>query len=109
MKKTAAVIKKCYYSNTSNFIFILAKEEPSSAFQRYRVDALLKILTEKFPPPQQVKKVVPTPAASAGAGDEIKSEKGTESIKSEKVDSEARGIKREAQPTSNQSKKTKFN
>ena len=77
------------------------------------MDALLKILTEKFPPPAQVKKMVPTPAASAGAGagaaDEIKSEKGTESIKSEKVDSEARGIKREAQPTSNQAKKTKFN
>jgi len=104
----------------------LAKDEPSSAFQRHRVDKLLTLLTEKFPPPQ-VKRVVPTPATSAGAladsksisGDpEIKYEKGTEnsSIKSEKVDAEpARGIKREAatlpsvKSTENQTKKMKFN
>ena len=85
----------------------IAKEAPSSVFQRVRVDYLLKILTDKFPPPQ-VKRgttnVVATPATSAGAGGEtksnmgdveIKSEKG-ESIKSEKVDEQQRGIKREA-------------
>merc|ERR1712223_305453 len=97
----------------------LAKDEPSSAFQRHRVDKLLTLLTEKFPPPQ-VKRVVPTPATSAGAhvGDnaEIKYEKGTEnsSIKSEKVEGEpGRGIKREAttsvKSTENQTKKMKFN
>ena len=95
----------------------LAKDEPSSAFQRHRVDKLLTLLTEKFPPPQ-VKRVVPTPATSAGADPEIKYEKGTEnsSIKSEKVDADpARGIKREAatlpsvKSTENQPKKMKFN
>merc|ERR1712223_365832 len=85
----------------------LAKEEPSSVFQRVRVDYLLKILTDKFPPPQVKRNVVATPATSAGTigaggdtksnmGDiEIKSEKG-ESIKSEKVDENQQGIKREA-------------
>jgi len=77
------------------------KDEPSSVFQRVRVDYLLKILTDKFPPPQVKRNanpnVVATPATSAGAnagvdtksnmGDiDIKSEKGAESIKSEKID-----------------------
>lgn len=109
-------------------------DEPSSVFQRVRVDYLLKILTDKFPPPQikRVPHVVPTPATSAGASGinadskanldvDIKSEKG-ESIKSEKVDDvAARGIKREAPGSSSgggvggrpssandQSKKMKF-
>jgi len=91
----------------------LAKEEPSSVFQRVRVDYLLKILTDKFPPPQAKRNAVPTPATSAGAigqtgdnkstmGDnDVKSEKG-ESIKSEKIDEnqQQRGIKREAGSTS---------
>lgn len=104
-------------------------EEPSSVFQRVRVDYLLKILTDKFPPPQikRAPHVVPTPATSAGASGinpdskanldvDVKSEKG-ESIKSEKVDDvSARGIKREAPSSSggrpssatDQSKKMKF-
>jgi len=86
----------------------LAKEEPSSVFQRVRVDYLLQLLTDKFPPPQVKRNVVAPPATSAGAtgaggdtksnmGDaDVKSEKG-ESIKSEKVDeNQQRGIKREA-------------
>merc|ERR1711971_1478978 len=90
----------------------LVKEEPSSVFQRVRVDYLLKILTDKFPPPKVKRNVVATPATSAGAigaggdnksnmGDiDVKSEKG-ESIKSEKVDeNQQRGIKREAGSTS---------
>ena len=88
-----------------------AKEEPSSIFQRVRVDYLLKILTDKFPPPQMKRapNAVPTPATSAGgqAGDakevDIKSEKGVESIKSERIensDPQNRGIKREAPTTS---------
>lgn len=108
----------------------LGKEEPSSVFQRVRVDYLLKILTDKFPAPQVKRNanpnVVATPATSAGAnaggetksnmGDnDIKSEKGAESIKSEKIDEnqQTRGIKREAgtssaRPGSAMDKKMKF-
>merc|ERR1712004_57155 len=98
----------------------IAKGEPSSVFQRVRVDYLLKLLTEKFPPPQikRTPNVVPTPATSAGANTDSKSNVGDdkidkESIKSEKE--ESRGIKREI-PSSgprpgsgmDQSKKMKF-
>ena len=102
----------------------MAKEEPSSVFQRVRVDYLLKLLTDKFPPPQikRAPNIVPTPATSAGANTDSKSNAGDdkaekESIKSEKIDeSTNRGIKREnpssgqVRPGSgmDQSKKMKF-
>merc|ERR1711953_336468 len=44
----------------------LAKEEPSSVFQRVRVDYLLQLLTDRFPPPQVKRNVVAPPATSAG-------------------------------------------
>lgn len=100
----------------------LGKEESVTAFQRIRVHALLNLLQEKFPPPQILKKAVPTPAPSAGGGAgipppspaDIKSEKGAEeSVKSEKISEpeQSRGIKREAVPTKSgdsQPKKTKY-
>ncbi len=103
----------------------IAREEPSSVFQRVRVDYLLKILTDKFPPPQirRPPQVVPTPAASASAqGDakssaavdtDVKSERG-ESLKSEKIEDSNRGTKREATGSArsglgqDQTKKMKF-
>uniref|UniRef100_A0A0A9X7W3 Mediator of RNA polymerase II transcription subunit 6 n=1 Tax=Lygus hesperus TaxID=30085 RepID=A0A0A9X7W3_LYGHE len=57
-----------------------AKEEPSSLFQRQRVDMLLMELTKKFPlPPLQ-----PPPPAKANSENDIKTEP---VVKTEKVDS----------------------
>ena len=98
----------------------IAKEEPSSVFQRVRVDYLLKLLTDKFPPPQikRAPNVVPTPATSAGANTDSKSNVGDEKMEKESIKSEkdeTRGIKREnpssgTRPGSgmDQSKKMKF-
>merc|ERR1712004_944629 len=98
----------------------IAKGEPSSVFQRVRVDYLLKLLTEKFPPPQikRAPNVVPTPATSAGANTDSKSNAGDDKVEKESIKSEkeeSRGIKREI-PSSgprpgsgmDQSKKMKF-
>lgn len=107
-----------------------AKEEPSSLFQRKRVDYLLDILTKKFPFKQAAVATVPPPAVSSGAAnagdsrqteaksgtggaDDVKSEKGgtaaasgggAESIKNERVEQTElqRGVKRE-QPASSSS------
>ena len=78
----------------------IAKGEPSSVFQRVRVDYLLKLLTEKFPPPQikRAPNVVPTPATSAGANTDSKSNAGDDKVEKESIKSEkeeSRGIKRE--------------
>ena len=80
-------------------------QETSSMFQRYRVDALLDLLTKKFP------FKIPQTATSQSQSeakpnmDDLRSEKGggAESVKSEKNDqtSEQRGIKREAPVSSN--------
>lgn len=93
------------------------KDEPSSVFQRVRVDALLKLLTDKFPPPQIKRVTVPVPAPSADSkhNDEVKSEKDVKTEKNEvEATSNNRGIKREnpssSRPSSgmDQSKKMKF-
>ena len=97
----------------------IAKEEPSSVFQRVRVDYLLKLLTDKFPPPQikKVPHVVPTPATSAGADKSATADQDT--VKSEKVDNISiksedppRSVKREAasgsRPMAEANKKMKF-
>ena len=96
------------------------EEEAASMFQRRRVDMLLDLLTKRFPfkmPPQQASAAAASNQQAAGQeaptkavpGDDLKSEKGAESVKSEKsstvhpTTSEPdhqqqlqRGIKREA-------------
>lgn len=78
------------------------KEEPSSLFQRRRVDMLLDLLTKRFPPKLTPPSATQTiPSASGVQQDkevkeslDVKVEKDSASVKSEKISQG--GIKREA-------------
>ncbi|TRY68340.1 hypothetical protein TCAL_01407 [Tigriopus californicus] len=81
-----------------------AKEEPSSIFQRRRVDMILDLITRKFPP--KLPTTVPTASAATATNvadketsNEIKLEKDV--IKTENTVTTASGVKREATPNKN--------
>lgn len=82
-----------------------AKEEPSSIFQRRRVDMILDLITRKFPPKLPAITTAPIATTTATSADkdttvEVKSEK--DGIKTENnATGPASGVKREATPNKN--------
>lgn len=72
------------------------REEPSSMFQRRRVDFLLELMTNKFPPKVPATAATPAIAAEAkpeAAGAEAKAADSKDTVS---VKSESAGVKREA-------------